>query len=272
MIWMKKVAVLLSGLGLVPLLWADTAGSLGVGEELYYVIKYTSSVTGNVIGGYAKVQIVKQMNYKGHDVYVVKSQARTSEILDKIFKIRDTLQTEWDYKNRRPIRSMKSQNEGNYQNYLVTNYDHAKRRATYYRKFCRCDKPGKQWDIKNGSQENLPEGVHDVMSALFSMRVDSRQGYPGHSFYIDMYDDAKLQKFQMNIIAYDTVTTQAGTFKTMKVLPKMETSGFFKQQGDIFVWVSDDMNRYIVKVQGKVPYLPGSFIIELVKIKKGTVR
>lgn len=266
---MKKIFV-----GIFLFLFSQIAiygekSALGVGEELFYVIKYTSSVTGNVIGGYAKIEIVKKMNFRGHEVYLVKSQARTSQTLDKIFKIRDTLQTEWDYKNQRPIRSIKKQHEGDYHNYLVTNYYPAQRKAEYYRKWCRCDKPGKKWKTNAGTRLNLPTGVHDIMSALFSMRVDSRKGYPGHKFYIDMYDDTKLQKFQMNIIGYDTVQTKAGTFNTLKVMPKMKTSGFFQAKGDIFVWVSNDINRYIVKVQGQVPYLPGSFIIELVKIKKG---
>lgn len=260
--------------------------SFGVGENLYYVIKYSSRATGDIIGGYAKVSIIKKTKYRGVDVYMVRSSVRTSKTLDNFFKIRDTLTTYWDYKNQRPMSSEKIQHEGNYYNYLYTSYYHSKKNssAKYYRKWCKCDKAGKKWKEKSGGQSGLPSNIHDIMSALYSMRMDSRQGKPGHRFYIDMYDDAKLQKFQMNIIKYDNITIKNYTvtdsnnkrtrypsysFKALKVMPKMKTSGFFKAKGNVYVWVSNDINRYILKVQGQIPELPGSFIIQLVSVKKG---
>jgi hypothetical protein len=43
-----------------------------------------------------------------------------------------------------------------------------------------------------------------------------------------------------------------GELKTVVVKPKIELNGHFRPVGDIFIWLTDDERKYIVRIESKI--------------------
>jgi hypothetical protein len=56
-----------------------------------------------------------------------------------------------------------------------------------------------------------------------------------------------------------------GTVDTLKLQPLLQTSGIFRHEGDLFVWLTDDARRVPVQMQGRVAI--GSISVRLLKAR-----
>jgi hypothetical protein len=241
---------------------------LEVGETLYYKIHWKG-----IVGGYARIFIKKKTTYKGRNVLVLEMRATGSETVNAFFPVDDTLTTYWDYEKRIPLYTYKNLNEGNYHRRYKAYFYPAKKMVTWAQKEIKGNAPdgkkivGAKWEEKNGAKKNLPSRTQDSVSTLAFTRTDSRKGGVGHSFSIPVFDDTKLTDLKMKIVKKTTLKTIVGTFKAIVVEPHFKIDGIFKHKGRLLVYVSDDENRYPLKVEAKIPIL-GALVIELVRIKK----
>jgi hypothetical protein len=236
------------------------------GEKLYYRIHWQ-----NVDAGYAMVSVLQGSE---DNVYKLETMARSSERFDNFFKIRDKIICEWNSKSGIPLVTEKFLQEGYYRRQYKVVYNHLNQSADYWQTEFKgnTDKYGKHnqnayQTKKKGTVTDLPVNIQDIVSALFMMRADERDGIPGDHFAVQIFDDLHVSDLKMSIIAYDNIRVPAGIFSAMRILPQLSTSGFFISKGDILVWVSHDKFRYPLKVEATIP-LAGKIIVELVKIKK----
>ena len=63
----------------------------------------------------------------------------------------------------------------------------------------------------------------------------------------------------------ETIKTDLGTFKTVKVEPVLDGDGIFNSSGRIFIWFTDDEKRLPVLMQCEIKL--GSIKAELKKAK-----
>ena len=111
----------------------------------------------------------------------------------------------------------------------------------------------------------VPPGVQDPLSSFFAYRT--RDVPEDEDVVIDITDGAKLVTGVTSVLDRQVVKTPAGTFKTVRIEPKIEGIGgiFAKSPGArIFIWLTDDEWRRPVKMQSKV--VVGHFTAELVKV------
>jgi hypothetical protein len=73
--------------------------------------------------------------------------------------------------------------------------------------------------------------------------------------------------FTGTAIAKETLETEAGTFQAIKVKASIVTRGALTQTGDIFIWISDDDNKYLLRIEAKIKI--GTLVSEVVEIDKG---
>lgn len=124
-------------------------------EKLAYDVRWLGMSVGTLT-----TSILGIKNYNGRDVYILEATMKTNAFLSKIYKIEDRFVSFMDVETLYTLRHEVSRRDGGYKKNAITEFDQINQKA-YYRNFI--DKSEKNFDI--------PIGVHDVLSAYYSLRL-----------------------------------------------------------------------------------------------------
>jgi hypothetical protein len=121
-----------------------------------------------------------------------------------------------------------------------TTFDYAKRMASHVNR-ARPD--------RSGTFELPPGDPIDLISCLIDTRTWDVK--PGDKRAALVYFDRDVYPVTLTAEDYETVTTSLGTFKTLRLVPRMEHNpkGIFAREGHIQVWVSQEPPKLPVKMQ-----------------------
>lgn len=113
----------------------------------------------------------------------------------------------------------------------------------------------KDWEILEYSQ--------NVFSAAFYMRTFEWQVGQENAFRVA--DDGENLIFRGKAIRKEKISTDAGDFDAIVIQPQIELKGKFKPVGDIFIWLSDDDRKFILKIESKIKI--GTLVSEVIELK-----
>lgn len=120
--------------------------------------------------------------------------------------------------------------------------------------------------LKNKQMEHtLREGIYwDVISGFYYLR--SMPVIDKENIVVDVFDSNKFIKVQIVILGRETIELRSGKeVETIKAKVVLKSEGLFQKIGDIFIWLSDDVERIPLRVETKVPV--GRVTAELRDIK-----
>lgn len=120
-------------------------------------------------------------------------------------------------------------------------FDRTSKKVTYINHL---DKEKIDFDIDTSS-------LLDPLSSFYYVRTLSLE--VGKSVFIDVFDNKKLYKVEIQVLNKETVETPLGTFKTILIKPIMKSEGIFYRKGDILIWLTDDEKKIPVMLKTKVP-------------------
>ncbi len=123
---------------------------------------------------------------------------------------------------------------------------------------------------KNGDEEKKFEwGIlpfsQNVFSAPFYIRAFTLR--LNHEYAFRVADNKENLIFRGKVIRKEKLETAAGTFDSLVIQPQMELQGVFKPVGDIFIWLSDDDRKYILRIESKIKI--GTLVSEVTSIEPG---
>jgi hypothetical protein len=118
-------------------------------------------------------------------------------------------------------------------------FDHAKHQATF---------------IDHLKTENkiykINENTFDPLAGFYYIRTMKLE--IGKSVYVDIFDSKKLWKVEVQVLRREKIKTKLGSFDTIVIKPLMKSEGIFNRKGDMYIWLTDDLDRVPVKMQTKV--------------------
>lgn len=118
-------------------------------------------------------------------------------------------------------------------------FDYGQKKATY---FDYLQKKEKTFDI--------PPVVFDPLAGFYYLRtLDLAVGKPAS---VTIFDSKKVWNVEVEILRRETIKLPQGPLNTIVVKPVMKSEGIFFSKGDIFIWLTDDMNHIPVQVETKV--------------------
>jgi hypothetical protein len=79
------------------------------------------------------------------------------------------------------------------------------------------------------------------------------------------HDNKKVYDLKVIIQRKERIKVDAGTFDCIMVQPVLQGEAIFKQQGELWVWLTDDERKIPVQMKSKVAV--GSITTELIKIE-----
>jgi hypothetical protein len=211
------------------------------GEFLKYRIHY-----GIIDAGEATLEVKPDLFPVGNrKCYHVVGLGRTRGAFDWFFKVRDRYESYFDAQAFVPWIFIRRVNEGGYTINQNVTFNPYKKTAT-------------------SEKGTIPvsEYVQDLVSAYYYARtLDFNNAKVGAVFPINAYLDDEVFPMVIKYVGKETITTKLGTFRCIIFRPLLQEGRVFKEQEGMTVWVTDDINRVVIRAEAEI--LVGSIKMDL---------
>lgn len=187
-----------------------------------------------------------------NDIFVVKGKAVTNNFTSAFFKTRDYVYATVDLKGFYPYFFEQHIRENRYRRNNWAFYDHEKGKVFTNRK-------------KKKTEYDSSPFTHNYMSLLYYLRT--LDFAPGDTFSINCFVHGKDYPVFFKVLRREKIEVDAGTFKCVKVQPRLvgEGRGFTKKD-KMYLWFTDD--KYHMLVKGKSKIALGWITIELIHYER----
>ncbi len=212
-----------------------------VGESVVHHVKYFKVHAGTIA---FKIDPFVEVN--GRKSYSFVNEVKSANMFNSFYSVDDRILTLMDYEQLIPrVFTMHVKETGQLRE-ARSLFDFDKLKATYWEKKVTekngAEEKKQQWDILPFSQ--------NVFSALFYMRVFKWDLGKIYSFRVS--DDESNIVFKGTALRKEVLSTSAGEFKAIVIKPEFTVKGVFKPVGDIFIWLSDDDRKLVLRIECKI--------------------
>lgn len=215
--------------------------AFSLGEVLEYRIHY-----GFVDAGEARLEVKEDFQNIGtRKTFHVIGTGRTKGAFDWFFKVRDRYETYIDTEGLMPWVFIRRVDEGGFIINQNVTFNHHKNTAT-----------------SEKVTVPVPEYVQDIVSSFYYARtLDFANAKVGDIFPISAYLDDGVFPMNIKYIGKELIKTKLGDFNCIKFRPLLLEGRVFKEEEDMTVWVSDDLNRIVIRAEANI--LVGSIKMDL---------
>ncbi len=214
-----------------------------IGEKLTFKIKY-----GLITAGEATLEMDERTYKDTIDCFYIESLAKTNSFFDKIYKVRDKIESYWHKEKLVSYRFEKNLREGSYRQRRIHLY-YPEQNLSYYLKYAR--KQNKFIEKKM----DIPENTQDILSAFYWFRMQDLK--VGDRITINVTADGFNYPADVIVHRREKIKTIFGKKECFVVEPVLEGEAIFKQTAKIFIWLTADEYKIPVRLQSKIIF--GSF-------------
>lgn len=227
-----------------------------VGEKVAHSVTYLKMKAGTLTMEVKPFAIVN-----GKKSYNFKVAIGTSALFSSFYAVDDFVTTLMDYTNLVPSVFTLHVKETAQIREARAFFDVEKGFATFWERKV-TEKNGEeekkiQWDIADYSQ--------NVYSSIFYLRVFQWTVGQEHAFRVA--NDGENLIFRAKAIRKEKISTDVGEFDAIVIKPEIELKGKFKPVGDIFLWLSDDDRKFILRIESKIKI--GTLVSEISELDRG---
>jgi hypothetical protein len=222
---------------IVPVVAQPENKAFGTGEKLTYKVYYNLFKLQAGSATFEVREALKKVN--GRDCYNIVGTGKTTDACDMFFMVRDHYESYIDAELLMPWRFVRVVNEGGFKFDDYVRFDPIQKTAV----------SKKQKDVK----QPMPDNFHDVLSALYYFRtLDWEKAQEGQVFEVDIFLDDQLYKGGVKYLGKETIKTDLGKVKCLKLQPNVISGNVFKENAKMFLWVTDDENRIPVRIESDI--------------------
>ncbi|MEC9283984.1 MAG: DUF3108 domain-containing protein [Bdellovibrionota bacterium] len=210
-----------------------------VGEEVVLAVEYFGVKAGELS---LKVLPFKKVN--GRKAYHFRSEVRSNSSFSMIYEVDDWSETFVDYETMLPF------------NYSV-HVDHSNEKKQIRSIFEHAENHVKVWEKKIDDDGNVKKKVYEWEMYPFSQNVISVFFYIrnfqleiGKTIKFPLTDENNNMILEAEVLRKEKVKIPGGKeVDAFVIKPKVSIEGNFKPVGDIFLWLTADDRKQIIKVQ-----------------------
>ncbi len=215
------------------------------GEKLTYTARFNVLPVGE-----ATLSVINDTLPDSSPAYHIIYRARTGEMADRLFKIRDRIDTWFDKEDLYTRRIQKDIREGKYRHKSTTDIFYSDSIA-----------------VTGKDTIKIQQPVRDPYSLVYYLRTLPMK--VNQTINLVTFDNKKKTDFQLKITGLDNVQVPAGKFSCLVIKPFREKRILFKNEGDMEVWLSNDEKRIPVQINIKLKY--GSMVLKLKEVATKTI-
>ncbi|WP_018476908.1 DUF3108 domain-containing protein [Pontibacter roseus] len=232
------VLVVLSGFVAKESLRTIPNESFTAGELLKYKVHY-----GPINAAEAVIDISPNLHrINDRPTYKATVYGKTTSSFDLFIRIRDTWQSYIDTAAILPQRSFRNIEEGSYRKRETVDFNH-------YNNTAKVESKKRNRDKRNSSHK-IPTHAQDIVSGFYYLRtLDYDRMTPGEKFTVKGFFDEEVFDMVVTYKGRENISTKAGTFRAIKLIPKMPKNKLFKGEDAVTVYLSDDKNKIPVLIQ-----------------------
>ena len=217
--------------------------AFGVGEWLQFDIGY-----GFINAGTATLEVQDVIEFNGRPAYQLVSTAVSNKFFNSFYPVRDRVESITDAIGLFSWRFEKELREGKYRSHRKYTFDQINHRVVY-----------------NSDSIEVAPYVQDALSVMYYVRTQKL--VVGESVFVDNFTDGKNYPLEVKVRGREKIKTKAGEFDCLELEPLLLTSGIFKHEGKLTVYVTDDRMRLPVLMKSKV--VVGAITAELTDYRLG---
>ena len=213
-----------------------------VGETLEFDLKVNIIKAGN-----AMLKVIGEEEIDGNQVYHVKYTVKSNRYVDRLFYVRDQVDSWLDKEGLFTRRFIKNIREGSYRYKLEAEMNYIDSTLT-------------------SEDEVFPieSEIRDPFSLFYYLRSIPLK--VGQKLSFKTFDNGQFVDFHIIVHRKENVRVPAGRFKCLVIEPYRKGKTLFKQKGDMRIWLTDDERRLPVKIETKATF--GSMKMLLKKISR----
>ena len=215
---------------------------------------YHASWNGMVSVATAEISTVPTI-INGKKVYQVKVEAKSSRVLDFIWRMRDTITSTFDAEALAPSRFTFSQRENSKVIDTEARLDHATKRWAVNRQ-----QVGKRAKVYQFDSQN----TLDPITAVYLARsVDFKVG---DRLYFKIFGGRYQYLLELFIEKKEPVQLDATKVDAYRIIPRIQNitkKGYAERLNEATIWISADERRLPIKISSKIIF--GSVYLELVQ-------
>ena len=237
----------------LPNLHAQTGGPVRVnkaftfGEKITYKAKYSFSKMNVPVGELVVTIQPNSQEMNGSQCFHITGKGKTFGFYDPVFKIRDNYESFVDVNTLLPLYSSRDVNEGRYSFTETVVFDPAAKTAKTKKR-----------------TQTIPDTTMDVLATLYYARiVDFNNAQVGQQYFFCTFIDDSAYRVGMEYVGKETIKTDAGKFRCIKLKPILVKDRIFKTNEEMALWITDDDNHIPVMVESGISV--GSVKMELDK-------
>jgi len=197
---------------------------------------------------------------EGKKFYNVRVEAKTSKLLDFIWKMRDTITSTIEAKGLMPTRFTFSQRENRKVIDTIAHFD----RTT------------KKWSVRRDEKRKVkqyefdqPTNTLDPITAVYLAR--SQDFKVGDHLYFHIFGGKYRYLLDLEVERRETIRIKSGSVEAFKIIPRIknvENQGYAERLNEATVWISADERRIPVMLSSKIIF--GSIYMEMIPDSQST--
>lgn len=218
------------------------------GEKLTFDLTW-----GGIGAGEAVLQVLPQTTLDGVAAYHFIMTARSTKTIDRIFKIRDRLESYADLKMTHSLLYKQKIREGGYRKDRVITFDWDKNELSYVS------------DSKPPKQLSLMPGTFDPLAAFYFIRLQPLT--TAKKVECPITDGKRNVMGRVKVVGRETIRVGSRTYATVVLEPVLEDIELFSasENAGIRIWITTDARKLPLRVESRVVF--GFFRAELRKVE-----
>jgi hypothetical protein len=218
----------------------QTAHPFSVGERIIY-----STWFNFVKGGISTLEVVSFDSLNGIPVYHIRSVTKSNPFFDRLYKVRDKMDSWIDVSGLYSREFRKSLREGRYRKKYSVRFD-------YHR----------MWAISHSDTVSIDGIIHDGLSMFYYIRALDLS--IGDIIDLNYFDNDKLRPFKIKVENKEIIKVPAGEIECYVLTPFLEKGKLFKNKSLVTIYLSTDEKRIPVMISSEAIF--GSMILKLESI------
>lgn len=219
---------------------------------------YRAHWNGLVSVATAEVQTTPAV-VNGKKVLQVQVEAKSSRMLDLIWKMRDSISSTFDAKALSPSHFKFSQRENSRIIDTEARYNDTNRRWAVNRR-----QAGKKSRLYEFDSQNT---LDPITAAYLSRSVDFKVG---DRLYFKVFGGRYRYLLELHVEKKELVELESGKVEAYKIIPRIQNltkTGYAARLNEAAIWISADERRLPVKLSSKILF--GTVFLDLVQDKQG---
>jgi hypothetical protein len=191
---------------------------------------------GGITVGSAEMEVLEHTLIDNISTFHIVGKARTALFFDWFFKVRDVYETYLDTSKTLPIKFIRNIYEGGYEKQQWYNFNHLDSLV-----------------LTADTAYRIPYNSQDMLSALFYARTFNKESLKRtNSFFVPIFMDEENYFLEVVYLGNDIVETKWGMINCMVFKPKMQEGRVFEDGEQMKIWITDDSNHLLMKVETKI--------------------